>query len=56
MPGSIIQTIGTAEFEDALGTENQSKAGNRFQRVRTKPEIKSIIVLRGRTDQVPQGV
>ena len=52
MLGSVIQSIGTAEFKDDLETGNQSEARNSLQRVCTKPESNSIIIIRGWTDQV----
>ena len=53
--GFAIQAIGMAEFEDGPRIGNQSEVGNSLQRVRTIPENKGIIVLRGGVDQVPPG-
>ena len=53
--GSVIQAIGGTDFEDSPRIGNQSEVENSLQRVRTIPENKSIIVFRGRVDQVPPG-
>ena len=53
--GSVIQATGRTDFEDGLWIGNQSEVGNSLQRVRTIPENKGIIVLRGGVDQVPPG-
>ena len=53
--GSVIQATGRTDFEDGPRIGNQSEAGNSLQRVRTIPENKGIIVLRGGMDQVPPG-
>ena len=55
MAGSVIQATGRTDFEDGPKIGNQSKARNSLQRVRTIPENKGIIVLRGGVDQVPPG-
>ena len=55
MAGSVIQATGRTDFEDGLRIGNQSEVGNSLQRVRTIPENKGIIVLRGGVDQVPPG-
>ena len=55
VPGSVIQGTRRTDFEDGPRIGNQSEAGNSLQRVRTIPENKGIIVLRGRVDQVPPG-
>ena len=55
MAGSVIQATGRTNFEDGPRIGNQSEAGNSLQRVRTIPENKGIIVLRGGVDQVPLG-
>ena len=55
MAGSVIQATGRTDFEDGPRIGNQSEAGNSLQRVRTIPENKGIIVLRGGVDQVPPG-
>ena len=52
--GSVIQA-GRTDFEDGPRIGNQSEAGNSLQRVRTIPENKGIIVLRGGVDQIPPG-
>ena len=43
------------DFEDGLWRGNHLLAGNGLQRVRTIPENKGIVVLRGRVDQVRPG-
>ena len=53
--GSVIQATGRTDFEDGPRIGNQSEVGNSLQRVRTIPENKGIIVLRGGVDQVPPG-
>ena len=50
VPGSVIQGTRRTDFEDGPRIGNQSEAGNSLQRVRTIPENKGIIVLRGRVD------
>ena len=55
MAGSVIQATGRTDFEDVLRIGSQSVTGNSLQRVRTLPENKGIIVLRGGVDQVPPG-
>ena len=51
----VIQAIGRTDFEDGLWRGNHLLAGNGLQRVRTIPENKGIIVLRGGVDQIPPG-
>ena len=53
--GSVIQATGRTDFEDGPRIGNQSEVGNSLQRVRTIPENKGIIVLRGGVDQLPLG-
>ena len=55
MAGSVNQATGLPDFEDGPRIGNQSEAGNSLQRVRTIPENKGIIVLRGGVDQIPPG-
>ena len=55
MAGSVIQATGRTDFQDGPRIGNQSEAGNSLERVRTIPENKGIIVLRGGVDQVPLG-
>ena len=53
MVDTVIQTTGTAEFEDGLRSiGNQFEARNSFHWVYTIPEINAIIDFRGGVDQV----
>ena len=52
MAGSVIQATGRTDFEDGPRIGNKSEAGNSLQRVRTIPENRGIIVLRGGVDQI----